>query len=619
MAEKSPLALPLSALADAFTPEALALRPEPISTGWPALDRLIGGIAPGLYVLGAISGLGKSTFALQMAEQIAGGGSCPVLYFSLEMTSLAIAAKSLSRRVFLKTGRGKLESRGLLRPQPPESLPKEFEAARREMAEQAGGLFLVTPQPGGPLLTARKMVELVRGFCEKNRPQKPPLVIVDYLQIIPSPPGDSRGAPREITDENVNTLRRGLQDMPVLLISSLNRGSYDKPIQLFSFKESGGIEYSADVLLGLQFSAVREKGHGAGWLEQEKQKLPREVEIVVLKQRYGSSGDVVKFRYYAPYDFFQQENSAPVPAIDGPNGPAVRLNNTYLANEARFFQAQNPKHPADQPVCITVQPFGKGREDIQTTLTLSRPLRYWDLAVADGIFTLFLQGHGQPFRTVDLLRLLNGGRAKKGSVICGKLEQAIERMRNTDTAIQCAAEMAARFGEGSLETLGYSGPFLRLDKTAEGYAFPQERLRMPLYQYAQDARQVLTVPAGALATPTTESGHLAFSCTEGTLALKHYLARAVKLSEGGGGRWSGQLNFTSAKGLFPAMGVTKEGYPAGKTRSRKEGKAFAQAADMLRFYRDRLGLLEPGQAIPEGYGKAVRLRPARREAKEKSN
>lgn len=509
MADSKPLALPLSALADAFTPEALARRPQPIPTGWPALDDLIGGIAPGLYVLGAISGLGKSTFALQMAEQVAAAGNgCPVLYFSLEMTSLAIAAKSLSRRVFLKTGqRGRVESRQLLRPQPggnAPALPKEFETARQEMAGTAGGLYIITPQPGGPLLTAQKMVELAEEFREKYQPPKPPLVIVDYLQIIPAPPGDYRGGPREVTDENVNTLRRGLQDMPVLLISSLNRGSYDKPIQLFSFKESGGIEYSADVLLGLQFSAVREKGHGPGWLEQEKQKLPREVEIVVLKQRYGSSGDVVKFRYYAPYDYFQQEAGAPaLVSEEEQSGPSIRVNNTYLANEVRFFLAQNPKHPQDQPVCVTVRPFGQSKGDITTTLTLSQPLSYWDMAAADGVFTLYLQNHGRPFQAVELLRLLSqdGRRPKKDSKLCGKLEESIERMMATEATIQCAAEMAARFGEGAPETTGYTGPFLRLEKTAGGYAFPGGKLNMPLYQYAQAARQVLRLPARSFATP----------------------------------------------------------------------------------------------------------------------
>lgn len=95
----------------------------------------------------------------------------------------------------------------------------------------------------------------------------------------------------------------------------------------------------------------------------------------------------------------------------------------------------------------------------------------------------------------------------------------------------------------------------------------------------------------------------------GTLCLKHYLARAVKLSESGGrNHWAQSLHFTSAKGLFPAMGITPKEYTIDKTRYRKEAKAFEQAAAMLRYYRDELGLLAKEQTIPDYYGKPLRLR-----------
>lgn len=71
-----------------------------VSTGFKNLDKLIqGGLGAELIVLGAISSLGKSTFALQMAQQIS-SRNIPVLYFSLEMSKQNISLKLSSRTAF---------------------------------------------------------------------------------------------------------------------------------------------------------------------------------------------------------------------------------------------------------------------------------------------------------------------------------------------------------------------------------------------------------------------------------------------------------------------------------------------------------------------------------------
>jgi replicative DNA helicase len=75
-----------------------------------------------------------------------------------------------------------------------------------------------------------------------------------------------------------------------------------------SFKESGGIEYSADVLLGLQLKAVENKDDGKTNsnfnVEIEKKKEPREVELKVLKNRRGQTGEKIDFYYYPKYNYF---------------------------------------------------------------------------------------------------------------------------------------------------------------------------------------------------------------------------------------------------------------------------------------------------------------------------
>lgn len=84
---------------DKLTEEALLNRPPKLKTGFAALDKVLGGgLSPGLTVLGGVSNVGKSTFALQLAERLA--AQVPVLYYALEMTGEYIGAKMISRRLF---------------------------------------------------------------------------------------------------------------------------------------------------------------------------------------------------------------------------------------------------------------------------------------------------------------------------------------------------------------------------------------------------------------------------------------------------------------------------------------------------------------------------------------
>ena len=146
-------------------------------------------------------------------------------------------------------------------------------------------------------------------------------MIVDYLQIIR--PLDSRQSTKDAVDGHVRAFKK-LQvenDLVVLLISSLNRQNYLTPIDYESFKESGGIEYTADVIWGLQLSVMnnemfdKEKG-----LKQKREAVraakkanPREIELVCLKNRYGVSSYTCRFQYYAKNDYFvPRDESNPV-------------------------------------------------------------------------------------------------------------------------------------------------------------------------------------------------------------------------------------------------------------------------------------------------------------------
>jgi len=129
-----------------------------------------------------------------------------------------------------------------------------------------------------------------------------PTVIVDYLQIVA--PYNERATDKQNTDKAVLELKRISRDykLPVVAISSFNRTSYKAEAMFEALKESGSIEYSADIVIGLQL-------HGAGKKDfnptEEKRKDPRQVEAVILKNRQGRVGDKILFSYYPKFNYFK--------------------------------------------------------------------------------------------------------------------------------------------------------------------------------------------------------------------------------------------------------------------------------------------------------------------------
>jgi len=134
-----------------------------------------------------------------------------------------------------------------------------------------------------------------------------PVVIIDYLQILA--PYNDRATDKLNTDKAVMELKRISRDYktPVITISSLNRQSYDERISMKAFKESGAVEYSSDVLIGLQLEGVGEKdskGKSTFDVDKAKREDPRQVELVILKNRNGKSGDTITYNYYPAFNYF---------------------------------------------------------------------------------------------------------------------------------------------------------------------------------------------------------------------------------------------------------------------------------------------------------------------------
>lgn len=279
-------------------------------TGFPGLDMKLGGLYAGLYVLGAVSALGKTTLVHQIADQVAAAGT-PVLYYSLEMSRLEMATKSLSRHAALLMGRDQAPTALQIR------TGKLTDAQRSRMPE-------VVESYSGTMGRNMHVIECgfdwtiddirksVTDYVESTHTR--PLVVVDYLQIIQAP--DLRVSDKQKTDVVMRGLKKLQSDnkLTVIVISSLNRGNYLKPVDFESFKESGGIEYTADVVLGLQLEVLTRADFPKDDTEQrelvrtEKAATPRRLRLTCLKNRNGSSGWLQGFDYYPATDTFVERD-----------------------------------------------------------------------------------------------------------------------------------------------------------------------------------------------------------------------------------------------------------------------------------------------------------------------
>ena len=287
---------------------------EAIPTGFKELDeKLDGGLYEGFYVIGAISSLGKTTYVMQMADHIAKAGK-DVLIFSLEMSREDLMAKSISRHTFeinrkednsyknAKTARAIYKYNDLR-----EAEQTLIENAMIDYNEYAERIFVIEG-------AGQASVDVIRKTVEKHvsLTQNEPVVIVDYLQIIS--PSDGKATDKQNTDRAITELKRISRDfkIPLIAISSFNRSSYQEEAKMEAFKESGNIEYSADVLIGLHLKGIQ-ASIGRGQKDQNKPndtKLKRnpirEVEALILKNRFGAVGDILEYRYYTLFNYFEE-------------------------------------------------------------------------------------------------------------------------------------------------------------------------------------------------------------------------------------------------------------------------------------------------------------------------
>ena len=273
-----------------------------------------------MYVIGAISSLGKTTFALQIADSVAQAGN-DVVIFSLEMAKEDIIARSISHHTAIiaegkhnmrlaKTELG-ITSYNRYKNYSQEDIQVIQDAYRAYAAYAADHVSIYEGR-----YTALEIRDTVEQYIRITGHK--PLVIIDYLQIVQPEEELKRGTAREQIDEALAVfaaIRRDLK-LPVIVISSFNRGSYNANADNTSFKESGGIEYNADAVITLELDIERKANQTKDSNKSRSDTLEgmrgdkdgiRDIKLTLHKNRGNRIGSQVYYRYNPAYNFFVED------------------------------------------------------------------------------------------------------------------------------------------------------------------------------------------------------------------------------------------------------------------------------------------------------------------------
>jgi replicative DNA helicase len=263
---------------------------DAVDTGFTDLDRLMGGLHNSeLVILAARPSMGKTAFAMNIAEYVTVELRRPTLFVSLEMSSVELADRLLCSAAQVDGHRlrnGTLANTDKLR-----------------LVEKAGEISLAPLfVDDSPSRTVSEIAAAARRI--KRREGGLALIAIDYLQLIePDNPDDSRQEQVARIARRLKGLAREMK-VPVLCLAQLNRQAEDtrdhRP-RLSHLRESGAIEQDADVVMFVH----REEYYLRG---EEQKEHEGTAEIIISKQRNGPVGEV-ELRWEKKFTRFQ--NLAP--------------------------------------------------------------------------------------------------------------------------------------------------------------------------------------------------------------------------------------------------------------------------------------------------------------------
>ncbi len=250
-----------------------------ISTGFRDFDHLTSGLHPGeMIVIAARPSMGKTAFAMNIAEHVAITRKLPVAIFSLEMSGQQLVQRLLCSRArvaLTRTRDGFLSQ-------------EEFPKLAKAGSELSLAPLFIDDTAGMDILQLRAKARRLKAQHNIE------LLVVDYLQLL-------RSISRRAQDNRqleISEISAGLKalskelNIPVIVVAQLNRnpenrtGSGKGVPRLADLRESGSIEQDAD-LVGL---LVREEYYAD--TDEEKEEMKGKAELIIAKQRNGPIGEV---------------------------------------------------------------------------------------------------------------------------------------------------------------------------------------------------------------------------------------------------------------------------------------------------------------------------------------
>ncbi|CAI3358972.1 replicative DNA helicase [Enterococcus cecorum] len=251
-----------------------------LPTGYPELDKMTAGLQPEeLIILAARPAVGKTAFALNIAQNIGTRTDRSVAIFSLEM-----GAESLVNRMLC--AEGTIEAGHLRTGQLTE---QEWHNLIMAMGSLSNTSIFIDDTPG-------IKVSEIRARCRRLAQEKGNLglILIDYLQLI-------EGSGRESRQQEVSEISRQLKKLakelkvPVIALSQLSRSveqRQDKRPVLSDIRESGSIEQDADIVAFLYREDYYQRQGTEEDKNEEEQAVDDVIEVIIEKNRSGARGTV---------------------------------------------------------------------------------------------------------------------------------------------------------------------------------------------------------------------------------------------------------------------------------------------------------------------------------------
>lgn len=273
-----------------------------IPTGYVGLDDMTSGWqASDLVIIAGRPAMGKTSFALSIAKNVAVDYHIPIGFFSLEMNNVQLVNRLISNVCEIsghKILNGQLD-------------PAEWERLDKKLRNLTGAPIYVDDTPGLSVFELRtKARRLVREKGVK-------LIMIDYLQLM-----NANGMKFGSRQEEVSTISRSLKglakelNIPVLALSQLSRnvenreGLDGKRPQLSDLRESGAIEQDADMVL-----FVHRPEYYHIYQDEKGNDLHGMAQIIIAKHRKGATGDVL-LNFRGEFTRFQDPQDAAVAPLD---------------------------------------------------------------------------------------------------------------------------------------------------------------------------------------------------------------------------------------------------------------------------------------------------------------